>query len=87
MLTLPGARLARVRALYALKRQLPRATSALLLTNSFSSALEMRLAGLRPIGYGTDRRGWLLGPIVLRCRNGGGATCTRSSITTGLRAA
>ena len=30
MLTLPGARLARVRALYALKRQLPRATYALL---------------------------------------------------------
>jgi len=60
MLTLPGARLARVRALYALKRQLPRATHALLLTNSFSSALEVRLAGLRPIGYGTDRRAWLL---------------------------
>lgn len=32
----------------------------LLLTNSFSSALEARLAGLRAIGYDTDRRGWLL---------------------------
>jgi heptosyltransferase-2 len=60
MLTLPPSRLAGVRALYALKRQLPRRTPALLLTNSFSSALEMRLAGLGPIGYETDGRGWLL---------------------------
>ena len=45
MLTLPQAPLARVRALHTLKRQLPRTTPALLLTNSFSSALEMRLAG------------------------------------------
>jgi heptosyltransferase-2 len=60
MLVLPQRRLARVRALHGLKRQLGRATRALLLTNSFSSALEMRLAGLRPIGYDTDGRGWLL---------------------------
>jgi len=60
MLTLPQAPLARVRALHTLKRQLPRTTPALLLTNSFSSALEMRLAGLGPIGYDTDRRRWLL---------------------------
>ncbi|MCX7902110.1 MAG: glycosyltransferase family 9 protein [Burkholderiaceae bacterium] len=33
---------------------------ALLLTNSFSSALACRLAGLRPIGYATDARGLLL---------------------------
>ena len=60
MVPLPDERLARVRALYELRRRLPRATPALLLTNSFSSALEMRLGGLRPIGYGTERRGWLL---------------------------
>jgi len=60
MVALPDERLARVRALVALRRRLPRATPALLLTNSFSSALEMRLGGLRPIGYDTDRRGWLL---------------------------
>jgi heptosyltransferase-2 len=60
MLALPQARVARVRALFGLARQLSRATPALLLTNSFSSALEMRLAGLRPIGYDADRRGWLL---------------------------
>lgn len=60
MLTLPPGRLARVRQLYRLARSLPRTTAAVLLTNSFSSALEMRLARLRPIGYDTDRRGWLL---------------------------
>lgn len=32
----------------------------LLLTNSFSSALEARLAGLKCIGYRQDGRGWLL---------------------------
>lgn len=32
----------------------------LLLTQSFSSALEGRLAGLRPRGYAKDGRGWLL---------------------------
>jgi heptosyltransferase-2 len=60
MVALPSERLARVRALYRLKRELPRATPALLLTNSFSSAVETRLAGLPAIGYDTDRRGWLL---------------------------
>ncbi|HEY4038783.1 MAG TPA: glycosyltransferase family 9 protein [Burkholderiaceae bacterium] len=60
MLTLPRGRLARVRELYRLKHQLPRKTPTLLLTNSFSSALEMRLAGLAPTGYETDGRGWLL---------------------------
>jgi heptosyltransferase-2 len=60
MLALPHGRVARVRALYRLARTLPRATPALLLTNSFSSALEMRLAGLGPVGFDTDRRGWLL---------------------------
>ncbi|MBV8210097.1 MAG: heptosyltransferase [Burkholderiaceae bacterium] len=60
MLPLPAGRLARLRALYRLAHTLARATPALLLTNSFSSALEMRLAGLRPLGYDTDGRGWLL---------------------------
>jgi heptosyltransferase II len=60
MLTLPPRRVARVRLLHRLARSLPRTTPAVLLTNSFSSALEMRLGGLRPIGYDTDRRGWLL---------------------------
>lgn len=60
MLTLPPARVARVVALFRLRRDLPRATPALLLTNSFSSALEMRMAALPAIGYETDGRGWLL---------------------------
>jgi heptosyltransferase-2 len=60
MLALPGGRLARVRELYRLRRRLPRGSTALLLTNSFSSALEMRLAGLPATGYDTDGRGWLL---------------------------
>jgi len=60
MLTLPTGRLARVRALYGLARSVPRATPAVLMTNSFSSALEFRLATLRPVGYDTDGRGWLM---------------------------
>lgn len=34
--------------------------NTLLLTNSFSSALESRLAGLKSVGYRQDGRGWLL---------------------------
>jgi heptosyltransferase-2 len=60
MQALAQGRLARVRALHALRRSLPRGTPMLLLTNSFSSALEARLGGLRAFGYATDRRGWLL---------------------------
>lgn len=60
MLALARSRPARVRALWRLRRGLPRATPLLLLTNSFSSALEARLGGLAPVGYDTDRRGWLL---------------------------
>jgi len=60
MVPLATARLTRVRQLHRLRRELPRGTPALLLTNSFSSALEFRLAGLRPVGYDTDGRGWLL---------------------------
>ncbi|MGE3606137.1 MAG: glycosyltransferase family 9 protein [Lautropia sp.] len=36
----------------------------LLLTNSFSSALEARLAGLRALGHASDARGWLLARAV-----------------------
>lgn len=41
-----------------------RQPDALLLTNSFSSALEARLAGLRPLGYNQDGRRWLLTSAV-----------------------
>src|SRR3974390_108862 len=64
MVALPESRPARVRALFASRRRLPRATPALLLTNSLSSALEARLAGLRPTGYDTDGRGWLLARAI-----------------------
>ena len=36
----------------------------LLLTNSFGSALEFRLAGISSIGYARDGRSWLLGKAV-----------------------
>lgn len=55
---LPGQRLARIAALRALRAAQGR--DGLLLTHSFSSALEFRLAGLRAIGYARDARGWLL---------------------------
>jgi heptosyltransferase-2 len=64
MLTLPPGRAARVRALWRLRRSLPGDTPLLLLTNSLSSALEARLAGLAPVGYDTDRRGWLLARAI-----------------------
>jgi heptosyltransferase-2 len=64
---LPGARRARVQALRTLRRASvthPQERAGLLLTNSFSSALEFRLAGLRPCGYATDARRLLLGPAI-----------------------
>ncbi|GDY12819.1 heptosyltransferase II [Planctomycetota bacterium] len=42
------------------------ASKGLLFTNSFSSALQMRLAGVRATGYGKECRGLLLGRQVLR---------------------
>lgn len=36
----------------------------LLFANSLSSALEMRCAGVQPMGYATDARAWLLAPAV-----------------------
>lgn len=44
----------------------------LLFTNSFSTALEFRLAGLRPIGYAADARRLLLARAVARPRIGTG---------------
>ncbi len=62
---LPEARMDRVRALRAARlREMPTHAAgkvdALLLTNSLSTALELRLAGLRAAGYATDGRRWLL---------------------------
>jgi heptosyltransferase-2 len=66
---LPDSRIERVRALRRARRELARGagrtrTDALLFTNSLSSAIELRVAGLRPAGYATDGRGWLLHPAV-----------------------
>jgi heptosyltransferase II len=65
MLTLAPKRLARLQQLAGLRRGLPRRTPAVLLTNSFSSALEFRLTGFAPAGYDTDGRGWLLSRAFL----------------------
>ncbi len=61
--TLPARRWARVALLRHLHAQ-GAASSGLLLTNSFSSALEFRLAGLRGAGYARDGRRWLLAQAV-----------------------
>ena len=61
----------RRRRIAALRESALRGTPALLLTNSFGSALDFRLAGLRPTGYRTDLRGWLLAqpvPVPARWR-------------------
>ena len=62
---------ARVTQLHELHRRAAREDAdfggrinTLLLTNSFSSAFEARLARLRPIGYSQDGRGWLLSRAV-----------------------
>jgi heptosyltransferase-2 len=41
-----------------------RVDSGLLLTNSFSTALEFRLAGISAVGYARDARSWLLDQAV-----------------------
>jgi heptosyltransferase-2 len=61
---LPGKRWARVAALRDLRTRIAEPTDVLLLTNSFSSALECRLAGLRPSGYARDGRSLLLQPAI-----------------------
>ncbi|MCS6947205.1 MAG: hypothetical protein NZM12_06290 [Steroidobacteraceae bacterium] len=55
---LPAARA--LRQLRAQLRATGRPVEALLMTTSFSSAAEMRLAGLRPDGYASDARSLLL---------------------------
>jgi heptosyltransferase-2 len=57
---LPADRSDSIVALRAALRPLPRDVESLLLTNSFSSALEFRLGGARPSGYATDGRRLLL---------------------------
>ena len=54
----------RRRRLAALRAGTRHGTPALLLTNSFGSALDFRLAGLRSTGYRTDLRRWLLARSV-----------------------
>jgi heptosyltransferase-2 len=61
---LPGTRGARIAALRELRAAHPGTSEALLLTNSFSSALEFRLAGLRAAGYARDGRSFLLRPAI-----------------------
>lgn len=74
--TLPAGTGARIRLLRELRNAMPTAAGlrlrpdALLLTNSFSSALEARLAGLHPLGYRQDGRGWLLSPGVAPAATG-----------------
>lgn len=50
----------RQRRIAALRAHCPRGAAALLLTNSFGSALDFSLAGLRASGYATDLRRLLL---------------------------
>ncbi len=59
VLSLRGGWRERVALLRAARRRHP-GDRAILFTNSFSSALEYRLAGLRGSGYATDGRRWLL---------------------------
>lgn len=54
----------RRRNIAALRQASAPGTPALLLTNSFGSALDFRLAALRSTGYRTDLRGWLLAQSV-----------------------
>ena len=46
-----------------------RVDAGLLLTNSFSTALEFRLAGISAVGYARDARSWLLHKAVAVNRN------------------
>ncbi len=72
VLKLAGDRAARIARLRA---HAPAGTPALLLTNSFGSALELRLSRLRSTGYRTDARRLLLArsiPVPPRWRAGNG---------------
>jgi heptosyltransferase II len=55
VVSLPSSRVDRLRTLRDIK-----AKTGLLLTNSFGTALEFRLAGIAAIGYARDGRSWLL---------------------------
>ncbi len=55
VVSLPNARIERIRTLRKLK-----ISTGLLLTNSFGTALEFRLAGISATGYARDARSWLL---------------------------
>jgi len=55
VVSLPSSRIDRLRALRDIN-----AKTGLLLTNSFGTALEFRLAGIAAIGYARDGRSWLL---------------------------
>ncbi|MEP6609283.1 MAG: glycosyltransferase family 9 protein [Burkholderiaceae bacterium] len=55
VIALTGSRGDRIRALRPF-----RGSSGLLMTNSFGTALELRLAGVRAVGYARDGRWWLL---------------------------
>lgn len=70
VLPLPGTareRIAQMRQWRAQARP-GRGLNALCLPDSFSSALEFRLAGLRALGHAWEGRGWLLGRAVPRPR-------------------
>lgn len=54
-----GSRIDRIRALRACDIE-----SGLLMTNSFSTALEFRLAGIQAVGYARDARSWLMRKAV-----------------------
>ncbi len=55
VIPLPTTRIARIRTLRAAG-----SNAGLLLTNSFGSALEFKLAGISATGYARDARSWLL---------------------------
>jgi heptosyltransferase-2 len=55
VISLPSSRVDRLRALRNIK-----VNTGLLLTNSFGTALEFRLAGISAVGYARDGRSWLL---------------------------
>ncbi len=69
VIPLPATRGERVRALRDWRSH-HAGSRGLLLTNSFSTALEFRLAGLRPFGYAADGRRFLLSQAVARPRRG-----------------
>ena len=61
VVTLSGSRFEHVRTLRSVRGK---GSVGLLMTNSFSTAQEFRLAGIPPIGYARDGRSWLLRKAV-----------------------